>query len=160
MSLNKAVLALALGGTLMMFNVSANAKDHGGMHNKHSVEHHQMMMEELGVNDEQRAQMNRLHQERMKAVKAHKEQMKELMEQQRHLMQQEALDKTKLRDNLRKQADIKAEMMVDKHQHHQQVNKVLSEEQRTKMKEMKAQMHEKHEEKHKQEHRHKQDDRG
>ena len=117
MSLNKAVLALALGASLLMLNVSAEAKNHGGMHKGHSVEHHQMMMDKLGVNDEQRAQMDKLHQERMEAVEAHKKQMHELMQQQHELMQQDTLDKGKLQSNLRKQADIKAEMMAGKHQH-------------------------------------------
>ncbi len=157
MTLNKVVLSLALGTSLLMLNVGVEAKNHGGMHQGHSAEHHQMMMEKLGLNDEQRAQMDNLHQERMEAVKAHKKQMHELKQQQRELMQQDTLDKAKLQNNLRKQADIKAEMMADKHQHHQQVHKVLSEEQRNKMKEMKAQMHEKYQEKREQAHKHKQD---
>ncbi|MCW8856768.1 MAG: periplasmic heavy metal sensor [Kangiella sp.] len=160
MSLNKAVLALALGASLLMLNVSAEAKNHGGMHKGHSVEHHQMMMDKLGVNDEQRAQMDKLHQERMEAVEAHKKQMHELMQQQHELMQQDTLDKGKLQSNLRKQADIKAEMMAGKHQHHQKVNKVLSEEQRAKMKEMKAQMYQKREHKHEKANQRKQEGRG
>lgn len=159
MSLNKAVLALGLGASLLMLNVGVEAKKHGGMHKGHSAEHHQMMMDKLGVNDEQRAQMDKLHQERMQAVKAHKKQMHELKQQKHELMQQDTLDKAKLQSNLRKQADIKAEMMAGKHQHHQEVNKVLSEEQRAKMKEMKAQMYQKREHKHEKANQRKQEDR-
>lgn len=145
MSLNKAVLALALGASLLMLNVGVEAKKHGGMHKGHSAEHHQMMMDKLGVNDEQRALMDKLHQERMEAVKAHKKQMHELKQQQHELMQQDSLDKAKLQSNLRKQADIKAEMMAGKHQHYMEVQKHLNEEQRAKMKELREQMYEKRE---------------
>lgn len=143
MSYNKVLSGLALSTLLLVMSVGVEAKHHGGMHKKPSAEHHQMMMEKLGVNDEQRVQMDKLHQQRMEAVKAHQEKIQELKQQQRKLMQQETLDKSQLQSNLRKQADLKAEMLADKHQHHQQVNKVLTVEQRAKMQELKEQMYEK-----------------
>ena len=143
MSLNKLLIALVLGGSALMIHSGVEAKNHGGMHKQHSAEHHQMMMEKLGVNDEQRAQMDKLHQERMEAMKVHQEQMQTLMQQQRELMQQDELDKARLQANLRQQADLKAEMMAGKHQHHQKVQQVLTEEQRAKMQELKEKMYEK-----------------
>ncbi|ACV25768.1 Spy/CpxP family protein refolding chaperone [Kangiella koreensis] len=146
MSLNKALFAVALGASLMMFNVSVEARNHGGMHDSHSMKQHQMMMGKLGVNDEQRAKIDKLYEQRREAVKSHQEQMQELMQQQRHMMRQDTLDKTKLHSNLRKQADIKAEMMAGKHQHYMEVQKHLNEEQRAKMKELRDEMYEMREE--------------
>lgn len=146
MLFNKALLALALGASLMVFNVSADARNHGGMHDNDSMMKHDMMMEKLGVNEEQRMKIDKLYEQRKEAVKAHQEQMQELMQEQRHMMQQDNLDKTKLQNNLRKQADLKAEMMAGRHQHYMEVQKHLNEEQRAKMKELREQMYEMREE--------------
>lgn len=145
MLLNKSLMALVLATSALVLSVSADARNHGGMHKEHSMQQHQMMMEKLGVNDEQRAKMDKLYEQRKEAVKAHQEQMMELMQQQRHMMQQDTLDKGKLQSNLRKQADIKADMMAEKHKHYMEVQKVLNEEQRAKMKELREEMHEKRE---------------
>ena len=146
MLLNKSLLALVLGTSVMMVSVSADARNYGGMHDKHSAERHQMMMEQLGVNEQQRAQLDKLYEQRKEAVKAHQEQMQELMQQQRHMMQQDTLDKGKLQSNLRKQADIRAEMMAGRHDHYKEMQKVLTEEQRAKMNELREEMYEKREE--------------
>ncbi|MHC9509565.1 Spy/CpxP family protein refolding chaperone [Kangiella sp. M94] len=142
MLFNKALSALAIGASLMMFNVSADARNHGEMHDNHSMKQHHMMMEKLGVNDEQRTKIDKLYEQRKETFKAHQEQMQELMQQQRHMMQQDTLDKAKLQNNLRKQADIKAEMMAGRHQHYMEVQKHLNEEQRAKMKELREEMYE------------------
>lgn len=143
---NKSLMGLVLATSALMLSVSADAgnheRSHGGMHKEHSMQQHQMMMEKLGVNDEQRAKIDKLYEQRKEAVKAHQEQMMELMQQQRHMMQQDTLDKGKLQSNLRKQADIRAEMMAGRHQHYMEVQKLLNEEQRAKMKELRMEMYE------------------
>lgn len=135
-------MALVLATSALVLSVNADARNHGGMHKEHSMQQHQMMMEKLGVNDEQRAKMDKLYEQRKEAVKAHQEQMMELMQQQRHMMQQDTLDKGKLQSNLRKHADIRAEMMAGRHQHYMEMQKLLNEEQRAIMNKPRKEMYE------------------
>lgn len=146
MLLNKSLLTLVLGTSVMMMSVSVDARHYGGMYNKHSAERHQMMMEQLGVSEEQRAKLDKLHEQRKEVVNAHQKKMQALMKEQRQMMQQDTLDKGKLQSNLRKQADIRAEMMADRHEHYKEVQKILTVEQRAKMNELRDEMYEKRKE--------------
>lgn len=141
---------VALASSLVLAATAATAGPH---HDRGEAKHkhHKMMMKKLDLTDAQKEQMKANKEANHASMKQVKQEMKVLKKELHQLMKNEQLDRSELSALLQKQAGLKADMMMQKHAAHKQMQAVLSEEQRVKLKEMRAKSKERYKKHHKHE---------
>lgn len=111
-----------------------------GSHHKHggrgfNVEH---MAEKLNLADDQRIQIEAIMEESKQQMTDLREKMQTNREQLRELMQQSPLNEVEVRKVADAQGDLKADMIVQRAQKRAKINTILTDDQRTQLKEMRG----------------------
>ncbi|NVJ65567.1 MAG: periplasmic heavy metal sensor [Gammaproteobacteria bacterium] len=139
--LKKVSIAAALLASAGAMSMSAIAGP-GHQHDK-KAHYKEKLYKKLELTEAQRAQIKANKEQRHAQMKASKVRMSELKKELHEVMQQDNLDRGRLRSLLAQEADLKAEKMAQKHAAGQEFRAMLTDEQRVKLKEFKARMQEK-----------------
>ncbi|NVK22152.1 MAG: Spy/CpxP family protein refolding chaperone [Kangiellaceae bacterium] len=144
---------LALTGLFVAATSMVTMTAVAGPEHKHErKDHHEMMMKKLELTEEQRSQVEALHDSKSGQMQALQSQMKDVKKQLHQAMKSDSFDAGLVRTLLHRQADLKADMMVQKNSHRQQMKTILTAEQQAKMHEIKSKMKERHHEYNKKRH--------
>lgn len=112
---------------------------HGGM-GEHKIK---MMQKHLDLTEEQTAEVEKIHKSSEQAKKAKKSEIEKTREELRALMDEEPINKRKVRAKLDQMAKLKVEKRMLWIEDKIQVQKILTPEQKSKQKELKKKMREK-----------------